>query len=52
MSFICNATFFQVLHLPLIYYGPNIECYVQWKVKSTAMPLEVRNTLSAICTGN
>jgi hypothetical protein len=33
---------------PLVYYGPNIECYVKWKVKSTTMPLEVRNTLSAI----
>jgi hypothetical protein len=38
--------------LPFIYYGPNIECYVQWKVKRTTIPLEVRNTLSSICTGN
>jgi hypothetical protein len=34
--------------LPFIYYNPNIEFYVQWKVKSTTMPFEVRNTLSTI----
>jgi hypothetical protein len=39
-------------YFPLIYYGPNIECYVKLKVKSIAMPLGVRNTLSAICIGN
>jgi hypothetical protein len=39
-------------YFPLIYSGSNIECYVQWKVKSTAIPLEVRNILSATCTGN
>jgi hypothetical protein len=27
----------------------NIECYVQWKVRSTAMPLEAKNTLSVMC---
>jgi hypothetical protein len=37
--------------VPLIYYGSNIECYVQWKAKSTAMPLGVRKTFSAICNG-
>jgi hypothetical protein len=31
--FVCNATFFQALYLPFIFDGPNIECYVQWKVK-------------------
>jgi hypothetical protein len=31
--FVCNATFFQALYLPFIFYGLNIECYVQWKVK-------------------
>jgi hypothetical protein len=36
---------------PLSYYVPNIECYVQWKVKSTAMPLGFRNTLSSIYNG-
>jgi hypothetical protein len=46
--FIHDATFFQDLLLPLIYYGSNIEYYVQWKVKSTTMPLEVRNTQSSI----
>jgi hypothetical protein len=44
--------FSKPFYLPLIYYGMNIERHVQWKVKSTAMPLEVRNTLSAICTIN
>jgi hypothetical protein len=44
--------FFEPFYFPLIYYGPNIECYVQQKVKSIAMSLEVRNTLSAICTRN
>jgi hypothetical protein len=33
------------------FYGLKIECYVQWKVKSTTMPLEVRNTLGVICIG-
>jgi hypothetical protein len=28
--------------------GLNIKCYVQWKLNSTEIPLEVRNTLSAI----
>jgi hypothetical protein len=37
--------------LPLIYYGLNIECYVQWKVKSITMALGIWNTLSAICNG-
>ena len=32
-SFICNATFFQSLYFPFIFYGLNIECYVQCKVK-------------------
>jgi hypothetical protein len=31
--FVCNATSFQALYLPFIFYGPNIECYVQWKEK-------------------
>jgi hypothetical protein len=26
---------------PLIYYGPNIECYVQWKVKAPQCHLEL-----------
>jgi hypothetical protein len=32
-AFICNATFFQALYLPFIFYGSNIECCVQWKEK-------------------
>jgi hypothetical protein len=44
--------FSKLFYLPLIYYGPNIECYVKWKVKRTTIPLEVRNTLSSICTRN
>jgi hypothetical protein len=38
-SFVFNPTFFQAL-CHLIYYSPNIEYYMQGKVKSTAMPLE------------
>jgi hypothetical protein len=43
----CVAPLFVMQHfskplLSFIYYGPNIECYVQLKVKSTAIPLEVR----------
>jgi hypothetical protein len=41
--FVYNATFFQALYLPFIFYGLNIECNVKWKVKNTTMPLEVRN---------
>jgi hypothetical protein len=40
--FVCNETFFQALYFPFIFYGPNIECYLQGKKKSTTMPLEVR----------
>jgi hypothetical protein len=40
--------FSKPFHFPLICYSPNIECYVQWKVNSIAIPLEVRNTLSSI----
>jgi hypothetical protein len=29
--FVCNATFFQTLYFPFIFYGTNIECYVQCK---------------------
>jgi hypothetical protein len=43
--FVCNATFFQAPYFPFIFYGLNIECYMQWKEKSTAMPLEVRTHL-------
>jgi hypothetical protein len=31
--FVCNATFFQALYFPFIFYSLNIECYVQWKLK-------------------
>ena len=34
--------FFKPFYFPLIYYHPNIECHMQWKVKSTTMPLEAR----------
>jgi hypothetical protein len=44
--------FSKPFYFPLSYDGLNIECYVQWKVKSTAIPLEVKNTLSSICVGN
>jgi hypothetical protein len=51
---LCHLCAMQHFSSPLfsfIFYGPNIECYVQWKVKSTTIPLEVKNTLSDICTG-
>ena len=35
--------------LQLIYYGCNIECYMQWKVRSTLIPLGAKNTLSVMC---
>jgi hypothetical protein len=44
--------FSKPFYFPLIYYGINIECYVQWKLKCTAIPLEVRNTLNSMCTRN
>jgi hypothetical protein len=44
--------FSKPFYFPLIYYGPCIEFYVKWKLKSTAIPLEVRNTLSSIRNGN
>jgi len=40
--FVCNATYFQSLSLPFIFFGPNIGCYMQGKKNNTAMPLEVR----------
>ena len=50
---LCHLCAMQHFSSPLfsfIFYGTNIECYVQWKVKSTTIPLEVKNTLSDICT--
>jgi hypothetical protein len=52
MASFAMQPFSKPFYLSLIYYDLSIECYVQWKVKSTAMPLGVRNTLSAICIEN
>ena len=49
---IAMQPFSKPFYLSLIYYDLSIECYVQWKVRSTIIPLGVRNTLSAICIEN
>ena len=49
--FIHDATFFQAILFPLMIQVQKIEYYVQWKVKSIVIPLEARNTQSAIYNG-
>jgi hypothetical protein len=51
--FICNATFFQALYFPFfVFYGLNIECYVQWKEKEHENATQSYNTLCVMCTIN